>query len=550
MTITKKAYQSFKLAMLSLLLMFIFSAYPLTVHADGISDAAANAIVDSFGSSNSAGKTPTKNGVSYARTGYLCYLLTKDGNAIAGMTAKAFRSPGCVLYDGTLSIAKSRKGNYTTDSFVGDAPWGCTPFNNSDDYGNVTTNEPTIKAWLAAKDATGNSNAVNFVQEAWGEGVAKKFMNDEYVLVIETMLNFQYSLKSGTAGTAEGGMTYEQARDYIKGLSMAEIMERARVAKGDATIDNYLAIYDNYGAQIAAGGDIYDIVGTKLTKLEALERQSRIADAIRRAVVTAIYKRYNADSSYHFSVGSTSSGGRQYFGTPILGTLPNVLDYRTTYIPECTSNWFASYTNKAAAFAEYITAGKAGERAGFRPWTGSTTEKLTDGQVKEYGVGLMVISAHDNITTDATHTWDAENCGSTPGKAPEYIPTPTTSSLSRSYTIIKAYRTLNTSTTSTSTYINDGVYTREDTIGKILIEDEPTYTVVDWFTTSTPTATVGLSDATRWNESKSHASIMEQGNSSLASPITLPSAQKYLYVLLECTHTSSPPTDANYTLLE
>ena len=446
---------------------------------------------------------------------------------------------------------KVPKGKLHCKFFCGCRSMGCPPFGNSDSYGNVTTNEPTIKAWLAAKDATGNSNTVNFVHQTWNNSsYDEKFMNDEYILVIETMLNFQYSLKSGTAGTAEGGMTYEQARDYIKGLSMAESMDRARAATGDATIDNNLALYDHYGAQIAAGGDIYDTVGNKLTKLEALERQSRIADSIRRAVVTAIYRRYNADSSYHFSVGSTSSGGRQYFGTPILGTLPNVLDYRTTYIPECTSNWFASYTNKAAAFAEYITAGKAGERAGFRPWTGSTTEKLTDGQVKEYGVGLMVISAHDNITTDATHTWDAENCGSTPGKAPEYIPTPTTSSLSRSYTIIKAYRTLNTSTSSTSTYINDGVYTREDTIGKILIEDEPTYTVVDWFTTSTPTATVGLSDATRWNESKSHASIMEQGNSSLASPITLPSAQKYLYVLLECTHTSSPPTDANYTLLE
>lgn len=546
MTITKKAYQSFKLAMLSLLLMFVFSAYPLTVHADGISDAAANAIVDSFGTGSTAGTSTIQKGISYTRTGYLCYLLTKDGNPIPGMTAKAFMSPGCVLHEGTAWIAKSRKGNYTATAFTAVAPWGCPPFGNSDSYGNVTTNEPTIKAWLAAKDATGNSNAVNFVHQTWNNSsYDEKFMDDEYVLVIETMVNFQYSLKSGTAGTAEGGMTYEQARDYIKGLSMAEIMERARAATGDATIDNYLATYDNYGAQIAAGGDIYDIVGTKLTKLEALERQSRIADAIRRAVIVVIYKRYDADSSYHFSVGSTSSGGRQYFGTPILGTLPNVLDYRTTYIPECTSNWFASYTNKAAAFAEYITAGKAGERAGFRPWTGSTTEKLTDGQVKEYGVGLMVISAHDNITTDATHTWDAENCGSTPGKAPEYIPTPTTSSLSHSYTIIKAYRTLNT-----STYINDGVYTREDTIGKILIEDEPTYTVVDWFTTSTPTATVGLSDATRWNESKSHASIMEQGDSSLASPITLPSAQKYLYVLLECTHTSSPPTDANYTLLE
>ena len=122
MTITKKAYQSFKLAMLSLLLMFIFSAYPLTVHADGISDAAANAIVDSFGSSNSAGKTPTKNGVSYARTGYLCYLLTKDGSTIPGMTAKAFMSPGCSLHEGTAWIAKSRKGNYTATVFTAVAP--------------------------------------------------------------------------------------------------------------------------------------------------------------------------------------------------------------------------------------------------------------------------------------------------------------------------------------------------------------------------------------------------------------------------------------------
>ena len=51
MTITKKAYQSFKLAMLSLLLMFIFSAYPLTVHADS----AAGAIIDSLGRGSTAG---------------------------------------------------------------------------------------------------------------------------------------------------------------------------------------------------------------------------------------------------------------------------------------------------------------------------------------------------------------------------------------------------------------------------------------------------------------------------------------------------------------
>ena len=549
MTITKKAYQSFKLAMLSLLLMFIFSAYPLTVHADS----AAGAIIDSLGRGSTAGTSTIQKGISYTRTGYLCYLLTKDGNPIPGMTAKAFMSPGCSLHEGTAWIAKSRKGNYTATAFTAVAPWGCPPFGNSDSYGNVTTNEPTIKAWLAAVASNGNTNAANFVQQTWNnEEATKKFADDEYVLVIETMVNFQYSVPDGSAGSSSSGstsdgMTLEQANAYITGLS-GEVLAEAAKNSGSASALIYASQYEQYLAWFRAGEDIENEDGTVMSTTEVGRLLTNLVMNMKRSIINEMTTRYS--NGYVFSVGSTSSGGRQYFGTPILGTLPNVLDYRTTYIPECTSNWFASYTNKAAAFAEYITAGKAGERAGFRPWTGSTTEKLTDGQVKEYGVGLMVISAHDNITTDATHTWDAENCGSTPGKAPEYIPTPTTSSLSRSYTIIKAYRTLNTSTSSTSTYINDGVYTREDTIGKILIEDEPTYTVVDWFTTSTPTATVGLSDATRWNESKSHASIMEQGNSSLASPITLPSAQKYLYVLLECTHTSLPPTDANYTLLE
>ena len=493
--------------------MFIFSAYPLTVHADS----AAGAIIDSLGRGSTAGTSTIQKGISYTRNGYLCYLLTKDGNPIPGMTAKAFRSPGCILHDGTLSIAKSRKGNYTADSFVGDAPWGCPPFGNSDSYGNVTTNEPTIKSWLAEKNSIGVANAIVFVGNNWGEDAKNKFNDDEYVLVIETMVNFQYSVPDSSAGSSSSGstsdgMTLEQANAYITGLS-GEVLAEAAKNSGSASALIYASQYEQYLAWFRAGEDIENEDGTVMSTTEVGRLLTNLVMNMKDSIIREMTTRYS--NGYVFSVGSTSSGGRQYFGTPILGTLPNVLDYRTTYIPECTSNWFASYTNKAAAFAEYITAGKAGERAGFRPWTGSTTEKLTDGQVKEYGVGLMVISAHDNITTDATHTWDAENCGSTPGKAPEYIPTQevidsslTDPSLKCSYTIIKAYRTLNT-----STYINDGVYTREDTIGKILIEDEPTYTVVDWFTTSTPTATVGLSDATRWNESKSNASIMEQGNS-------------------------------------
>lgn len=230
MTITKKAYQSFKLAMLSLLLMFIFSAYPLTVHADS----AAGAIIDSLGRGSTAGTSTIQKGISYTRTGYFCYLLTKDGAPVSGSVGHAFATPGCVLHDGTAWHVTARKGGYMANAWSGFAPWNCPPFGNSDSYGNVTTNEPTIKAWLAAKDAAGNSNAVNFVQDYWGANAATKFKDDEYVLVIETMVNFQYSVPDGSAGSSSSGstsdgMTLEQANAYITGLSGEVLAEAAKI---------------------------------------------------------------------------------------------------------------------------------------------------------------------------------------------------------------------------------------------------------------------------------------------------------------------------------
>lgn len=248
MTLTKKAYQSFKLAMLSLLLMLIFSAYPLTVHADS----AAGAIIDSLGKGSATTSTHIEKGVTYARTGYLCYLLTKDGNSIPGMTAKVFLSSGTELYDGTVCIAKSRKGNYSATSYVGTAPWGCTPFNNSDDYGNVSTNEPIIKAWLAAVASNGNTNAANFVYQTWSnEDVTRKFANDEYILVIETMLNFQYSVPEGSAGSSSsdstsGGMTKAEAIAYINNLPVDALVQAARNSGNHSVEENYLKPYDYY----------------------------------------------------------------------------------------------------------------------------------------------------------------------------------------------------------------------------------------------------------------------------------------------------------------
>lgn len=70
-------------------------------------------VVNSTSSSTEGGKQSIKNGVLPNRTGYLCYLLTKDGVAVPGTQAYAFQSPGYNGVEGsTMWRAESRKGGY------------------------------------------------------------------------------------------------------------------------------------------------------------------------------------------------------------------------------------------------------------------------------------------------------------------------------------------------------------------------------------------------------------------------------------------------------
>ena len=80
------------LSRLKLLSVGLFTALtclfinPITAHAD-LAAGAANAIADNVVASyngthsdNHGGTSHIVNGVAYTRTGYLCYLLTKDGS--------------------------------------------------------------------------------------------------------------------------------------------------------------------------------------------------------------------------------------------------------------------------------------------------------------------------------------------------------------------------------------------------------------------------------------------------------------------------------------
>lgn len=157
-------------------------------------------------------------------------------------------------------------------------------------------------------------------------------------------------------------MTLEQANAYITGLS-GEVLAEAAKNSGSASALIYASQYEQYLAWFRAGEDIENEDGTVMSTTELGRLLTNLVMNMKDSIIREMTTRYS--NGYVFSVGSTSSGGRQYFGTPILGTLPNVLDYRTTYIPECTSNWFASYTNKAAALQSILRQERQEREQGF-----------------------------------------------------------------------------------------------------------------------------------------------------------------------------------------
>ena len=511
----------------------------ITVYADTGTSVEAEHSDGSYTSSGGKWYATYSRSGGYKGQGVLLYLLERNGGgAVAGTTPKAYacgsRMEGYELH------AQDKYNRYpeVTHWESGNPHWatgGAVPNNGGFMKNSTSSNVAAIKAWL--KTPTGETtNGINMVKTIWGSDIATRFTNEEIILVAEPIVAVQFS------------EYYE-----IPGLTFRD---------GASVGEAFMTLIDFRAKVVGLPDDTDTEVSTDLRrKLDESTNQMQnlltghFGDATLRILKDSII---SSLGHIAMSVNGYYPLGEVYAGTPkmVASYYAGLALDNSVFVPSSSTLRKAEsgrkYYRLSANAATYIpSTSTICSNAGFDLWpTGSNVRIYhPDSNLETYSIGMLAMLAFTEDGGDYTHTYDT-SCGSTPGKAPEYIPTPTTSSLSRSYTIIKAYRTLNTSTSSTSTYINDGVYTREDTIGKILIEDEPTYTVVDWFTTSTPTATVGLSDATRWNESKSHASIMEQGNSSLASPITLPSAQKYLYVLLECTHTSSPPTDANYTLLE
>lgn len=206
---------------------------------------------------------------------------------------------------------------------------GVAPWSCSPFNADRTTNAEIIRAWMKAPFSGDVPNGQQFVKDLWGDACRDKFKSGDYILVIETIMHFRYSF------------------DYTyKSLSV-----------------------DEWKAVIKA--KYPDIPDTPL---------------------------YTTALSY----STNTTEYRAPFGPSVIGTVRDCLNYQSvaysvatanTYIDVKSYNLFSKYLNQVAPFAERIGAGSAGERAGFSAWTGGIDSRLSDSQVNQYGVAMLVISA-------------------------------------------------------------------------------------------------------------------------------------------------------------
>lgn len=210
------------------LLLLIFSisvttiiTQPLQVHAAG--GASGNSDGDD---TETSGSTYIPNGVGNGKTGYLCYLLWEDGRRITENARHdkvyALRSTDYEPSSDYYNIMTSRKG-HRAERFSGKAPWNCQPWEG---YGGardpIVTYEPQIKTWMLAKDEDGVTNCQQFIKDYWGEEAAHKFEQEDYILVIETMMAFQYARQVGTTTIQvdkydeAGNQVFDEAGNPVK----------------------------------------------------------------------------------------------------------------------------------------------------------------------------------------------------------------------------------------------------------------------------------------------------------------------------------------------
>lgn len=507
--------------LLLLALVCVLTINSIEVHAtEDAYTAWAQSYVDLVGSSVSGGNKNITYGVAYNRTGYLCYLLDKNGNKVEGTNAVALSSPGFNYYTSesdTQWRAVSRKGNYYANTFSGEAPWAVTPWDPPQGSSKICpTNEPDIRAWFETTDDKNNQGGTKFVYKNW-QDKTEGYVQGDYVIVIETLMHFKYSEKStGEAPPSEADLRAKLTNTLarIKGKTDTQLMKEGL----------------SYGLT-----EIYDNWSRYMTYYAETKDRKWLEDAQQAAYSTRTYLLWKVENEFKKAIEASKETVEAGLWIPIgdfvIGTVPNLIDYKGVIGTNTTV--FDSYLNKVAPFAERINSGDIGEEIGFTAWTGSTTSKISNAQVKgptnTAGLATIVISAGNN---------PGINTYSPPEGSPGPAEDPTTNpSKQGSVTIVKGYYTEDELT---QTKVSDGVYTQPNTTNKINIMEEPEYQLVSWnISTSEPTTP---DPAGAW--------ISTPKGGITPTSVTLETNEKTLYVLLKKVEAAPPEVGNELWVLE
>ena len=146
-------------------------------------------------------------GTGYKGQGVLIYMLTNEGEAVPGVTPKAFPCSSAVKSI-TLN-AKDKYCKYVNSNGDGVTTWeskypewaSVTGYGGRMMINTTKVNTGAIKEWLLTEVPIKNSdkttrNGIKLVQKLWGAKIAEQFVNKEIVLVVEPIIAVQYAQRA------------------------------------------------------------------------------------------------------------------------------------------------------------------------------------------------------------------------------------------------------------------------------------------------------------------------------------------------------------------
>lgn len=404
-------------------------------------------LVDGWGASGGgAGTHYIKNGVSQSRLGYLCYpVMAEGGAAVPGGSAKFFTAPGWNPVSGSKSMLEPRRGQYGDPGSISEAaPWNLTPFNVSEGN-NYTTNMPQIKQWFQTGGQGGD-----FVEKYWGLPIAEKFSSGDVVLVVETVMNFQYSKGSGGATPTK-----------------AEAVAYLESKYGSWSTHSFL--YKAYRAGVVSNGQWEQYKKARDSGNSSVI--SEVTKGIMNAIAVEMVKELQ-------SRGGGGAGNQVMYGVPITATIPKAVAYKNSLgISGYNKTNVDSWVQKAAPDSEKIFKGDIGERAGYV--ADYSPAPFQDGQLTpaNNGLAMFVISCKE----DLIHTYWAAN--GSPGD-----PEPASPNKIGKYNIYKIYHTKKYKNgVMIEDTFNDGTFHTEQCIPDISVDDEPDEYHLEYWSSDTGT---------------------------------------------------------------